>query len=81
MGHDVDLTAWSSDLRLAPEGSTFEDVRVSIGGFGEMFGRGTIGDSGALDFRMTGTRPGGSPVPFAIRGTCAEPVFRPLPKS
>jgi hypothetical protein len=43
-----------------------------------MAGAGTISASGVLDLRMTGTRPGAAPVPFAIRGTCNEPVFRPV---
>jgi AsmA protein len=78
LGRDVDLTSWSATVRLSVEGSVLDDVRASVAGFGEMSGRGTIADGGALDFRMTGTRAHGTPAPFAIRGTCADPVFRPV---
>jgi AsmA protein len=81
LGRDVDLTLWSASVRLSPEGSTMENVRAAISNFGEMAGSGTIGNNGTLDFRMTGTRPRSSPVPFAIRGTCTDPVFRPAPRS
>jgi len=77
LGRDVDLTLWSASVRLSADGGTFEEVRAAISGFGEMAGRGAIGSNGALDFRMTGMRPGSAPVPFTVRGTSSDPVFRP----
>jgi AsmA protein len=76
---DLELTSWRARLRLASDGAALDDIQASIPGFGDMAGKGGIGPDGALEFRMTAAGSRGSAVPFVVRGTFADPVFRALP--
>ena len=77
VGRNVDLTSWSAGFRVSADGAAVESIRASVPGFGEIAGSGNIGNNCTLDFRLTGTQSTGSPVPFTVRGPCADPVFRP----
>ena len=84
-GPDTDVQTLSANIRYAPEGANIQNIRLVVGGVGEVSGAGTVSPQNALSFRMTavvrGTgltaAMGNAPIPFKIEGTASDPQFRP----
>ena len=88
-GPDTEIQTLSANIRLAPEGSTIQDIKLVAPAVGDLSGGGTISPSQALDFKMHVTlhTSGGAlamlgaksdlGVPFLIEGTASNPAFRP----
>jgi hypothetical protein len=80
----------SGNIRVAPEGSTAENLQLIVPSIGELAGGGSVGASSkALDFKMTAklhsggmlASIGNQSIPFTVQGTASDPVFRPDVKS
>lgn len=86
---DMEIQELSSNIRMAPDGLQADDVKLVVPALGELAGSGTVSPASALDFKMSATlHTGGvvalmnnTPIPFAVEGTCSDPVFRPDVKS
>jgi AsmA protein len=84
-GPDTDIQTLSANVRVAPEGSSAQDMKLLIEAIGELTGAGTVSPTNDLDFKMSATVHtsgllaivGNTPIPFTVQGTCANPVFRP----
>jgi AsmA protein len=84
-GPDTDIQTLSANVRVAPEGSSAEDMKLLIEAIGELTGAGTVSPANDLDFKMSATvHTSGllaivdnTPIPFTVEGTCANPVFKP----
>jgi AsmA protein len=84
-GPDTDIETLSSDVRVAPEGTSAQNMKLVVPAIGELSGAGTVSPANALDFRMSAmvhtsgvlAVVGNRPIPFTVQGTCADPVFRP----
>ncbi len=88
-GPNTDIQVLSANVRLAPEGSTVQDIKLVAPAMGELSGNGTISPSHALAFKMHATlhtsggvmdvlgQTGDTGVPFVVEGTASNPVFRP----
>ncbi len=84
-GPDTDIQTLSANVRVAPEGTSAQDMRLLIEAIGELTGAGTVSPAKDLDFKMSATvhtsgllaAVGNTPIPFTVQGTCANPVFRP----
>jgi AsmA protein len=88
-GPDTDLQTFSATVHVAPDGSTFQDIKLIAPALGELNGGGTVSESHALDFKMRASlHTGGialaivgaksdAGIPFVIGGTASNPVFRP----
>jgi AsmA protein len=84
-GLDTNVETLSAKVRVAPEGSTAQDIKFVVPAIGDMTGAGTVSPANDLDFKMSATlRASGlmavvnnTPVPFTVQGTCTDPVFRP----
>jgi AsmA protein len=82
---DTEIRTLSANLRVAPEGTTAQDIKLIVPAIGDLSGGGTVSPANALDFRMSAavrssgllTVAGGTAIPFTVSGTSSEPVFRP----
>jgi AsmA protein len=76
-----EIVSWKSDLKTGNTGLNLENLGVAVAGLGLLTGSGTIAPDSRIDFKMNGIRgltgPKGMAIPFTVRGTCSEPVFRP----
>jgi len=89
-GPNTDIESFSANLRLAPEGTTTDNIQLIVPALGQMTGAGTISAGHALNFNMRATvksaggvmamigqSGGAATIPFVIQGTSSNPVFRP----
>jgi AsmA protein len=88
-GPSTEIQSLTADLRVTPEVTTVQNLKLVVPSLGEVDGAGTIGANHALDFKMVATvRAAGlllaglgqrsSPkVPFFVQGTSSNPVFKP----
>ncbi|HTS49904.1 MAG TPA: AsmA family protein [Bryobacteraceae bacterium] len=84
-GPDTQIQTLSANVRYAPAGATLQDIKLVVGGIGEVDGGGTISPQEALNFKMTATVHSSgiaavmanAPIPFTIEGTASDPQFRP----
>jgi AsmA protein len=86
---DTEFQTARLNLRMAPEGMSFEDIQVVAPAVGELSGGGSMAPNQALAFKMRALmhtsgdvmrmlgQKGDTTVPFTIQGTAADPVFRP----
>jgi AsmA protein len=83
-GPNTEVQTLSANLRIAPDGTSLQDIHLVLPSVGELTGGGTISPRHALDFKMRSTVHGGlisalTPpnIPFSIGGTSSDPQFRP----
>lgn len=91
-GTDTTIQNFSSNVRVAPEGTQANNINLTIAALGVVTGAGTISPAGALNFKMNANLSGsvagdmmkmagiggqGNNVPFAIEGTTSDPKFVP----
>jgi AsmA protein len=83
-GPNMEVQTFSANLRIAPEGTSLQDIHLVVPSLGELSGGGTISPRHALDFKMRATVHAGvlsalTPpnIPFAIGGTSSDPQFKP----
>jgi AsmA protein len=67
---------FSSDVRVAPEGTQAKNIDLDVPSIGTMTGNGTVSPSDQLAFQMQAAVAGLS-VPFAVEGTTSDPKFVP----
>ncbi|HUI53880.1 MAG TPA: AsmA family protein [Bryobacteraceae bacterium] len=84
-GPDTEIQELSSNVRVAPEGMSADEIKLIVPSIGNLEGAGTISPANVLAFKMRATvHTGGvaavvrdTPIPFTVEGTCSEPAFRP----
>lgn len=84
-GPDTEIQSLTANLRIAPDGTSLQDIHVVLPSVGELTGSGTISRSRTLNFNMQASvRPGASVspltasnIPFSITGTSSDPKFQP----
>ncbi|HSW49166.1 MAG TPA: hypothetical protein VLH09_03280, partial [Bryobacteraceae bacterium] len=83
-GPDTDIEVFAAKLKHTPQGTAVEDLQFIAQGVGELKGGGTISPANELDFRMSATVQASrsallskTAIPFFVRGTAMDPVFRP----
>ena len=91
-GSDTSIKNFSSNVRVAPDGTKTDDVNLQVPAVGEIVGTGTISPGGALDYHMNAKLTGGAvsgvtqmaglsgkggAIPFMIQGTTSDPKFVP----
>jgi len=75
-GNDTTIQNFSSDVRVAPEGTQANNINLTVPSIGVLTGGGTVSPANELAFKMNANL-GGMGVPFAIQGTTADPKFIP----
>jgi len=83
-GPNTEVQTLSANLKLAPDGTSLQDIHLVLPSVGELSGGGTISPRHALAFKMRATVRAGvisvlAPpnIPFSIGGTSSDPQFRP----
>lgn len=75
-GNDTTIQNFSSDVRIAPEGTQANNINLNVPAIGVMTGDGTVSPANALAFKMKATL-GGLAIPFDVEGTTSNPKFVP----
>lgn len=86
---DTSIENFSTNARVAPEGTRADNLNLSVPAIGVITGAGTVSPAGALNFKMLANlhggmvgglaqvAGGGKGIPFSIAGTTAKPEFIP----
>jgi AsmA protein len=87
---DTTIENFSTNARMAPEGTRADNLNLSVPAIGVITGAGTVSPAGALNFKMLANLHGGMAgglaqvagagkggIPFSIAGTTAKPEFVP----
>ena len=82
---DTEIQTLSANMRVAPNGTSVQDMKLLVPAIGDLSGAGTVSPANDLDFKMSATVHtsgmlavvGNTPIPFTVQGKCADPVFRP----
>jgi AsmA protein len=69
---DTVIQNFSSNVRVAPEGTRADNINLIVPSLGTATGAGTVSPSNALDFKMKADN-----IPFLIEGTTSDPKFVP----
>ena len=75
-GNDTTIQNFSSDVRVAPEGTQANNINLNVPAIGVMTGDGTVSPANALAFKMKASV-SGLAIPFDIEGTTSAPKFVP----
>jgi len=75
-GNDTTIQNFSSDVRVAPEGTKADNINLNVPSIGVVTGAGTVSPANELAFKMNAAV-GGLGVPFTVAGTTADPKFAP----
>jgi AsmA protein len=75
-GNDTTIQNFSSDVRVAPEGTQANNINLTVPAIGVLTGGGTVSPASELAFKMNASG-GGLEIPFSIAGTAADPKFVP----
>ncbi len=75
-GNDTTIQNFSSDVRVAPEGTQANNINLTVPAIGVVTGGGTVSPANELAFKMNAAM-GGMGIPFAIQGTTSDPKFVP----
>ena len=75
-GNDTTIQNFSSDVRVAPEGTEANNINLTVPSIGVLTGAGTVSPANELAFKMSADV-GGMGIPFSIQGTTADPKFQP----
>jgi AsmA protein len=84
-GPNTEIQTLSANLRVAPDGTEAQDIKLLVPALGDLTGDGTVSPANALNFKMSAmvhtsgllAVAGNRPIPFIVSGTCSDPVFRP----
>jgi AsmA protein len=75
-GNDTTIQNFSSDVRVAPDGTQANNINLNIPAIGVLTGGGTVSPSNELAFKMNASV-GGLGIPFGVQGTTSDPKFVP----
>ncbi len=75
-GNDTTIKNFSSDVRVAPEGTQANNINLTVPSIGVLTGAGVVSPANELAFMMNAAV-SGLGIPFAIQGTTADPKFVP----
>jgi AsmA protein len=75
-GNDTTIQNFSSDVRVAPEGTKADNINLNVPSIGLVTGAGTVSPANELAFKMNAAV-GGMGIPFGVTGTTADPKFSP----
>lgn len=71
-GNTTTIQNFSSNVRVAPEGTRADNINLSAPPLGSVTGEGTISPSNALDFKLKADS-----IPILVTGTTSDPKFAP----
>jgi AsmA protein len=75
-GNDTPIQNFSSDVRVAPDGTKADNINLNVPSIGVVTGAGTVSPASELAFKLNAAV-GGLGIPFTVAGTTADPKFVP----
>ena len=75
-GNDTTIQNFSSDVKMAPQGTAANNINLTVPAIGVLTGNGTVSPANQLAFKMN-AQVSGMGVPFGITGTTSDPKFTP----
>jgi len=75
-GNDTTIQNFSSNVRVAPEGTKADNINLNVPSIGVVTGAGTVSPANQLAFKMNAAL-GGMGIPFSVEGTTSDPKFVP----
>jgi AsmA protein len=75
-GNDTTIQNFSSDVKMAPQGTAANNINLTVPAIGVLTGNGTVSPTNQLAFKMN-AQVGGMGVPFGVTGTTSDPKFTP----
>jgi len=75
-GNDTSIQNFSSDVRVAPEGTKADNINLTVPSIGVVTGGGTVSPANQLAFKMNAAV-AGNQIPFGVTGTTSDPKFTP----
>jgi len=75
-GNDTTIQNFSSNVRVAPEGTRADNISLTVPSIGVVTGAGTVSPSNELAFKLNAAV-GGMGIPVTVSGTTSDPKFLP----
>jgi AsmA protein len=75
-GNDTTIQNFSSDVKMAPQGTEANNINLTVPAIGVLTGGGTVSPNNDLAFKMKADV-GGMGIPFGVTGTTSDPKFTP----
>lgn len=76
-GNDTTIQNFSSNVRVAPDGTRADNLNLTVPAIGVVTGAGVISPSNELAFKLNANVGGLGDVPIAVSGTTSDPKFMP----
>jgi AsmA protein len=76
-GNDTTIQNFSSNVRVAPEGTRADNINLTIPSIGVVTGAGTVSPANELAFKLNAAVGGLGAVPIMVSGTTSDPKFMP----
>jgi AsmA protein len=76
-GNDTTIQNFSSNVRVAPEGTRAENINLTVPSLGVVTGAGTVSPSNELAFKLSANVGGMGAIPLTVSGTTSDPKFLP----
>jgi AsmA protein len=75
-GNDTAIQNFSSNVRVAPDGTRADNINLNVPSIGVVTGAGTVSPSNQLAFKLNAAV-GGMGIPVTVSGTTSDPHFLP----
>ncbi len=76
-GNDTTIQNFSSDVRVAPDGTRADKINLTVPSIGVVTGAGTVSPSNELAFKLNANVGGMGAIPIVVSGTTSDPKFMP----
>jgi len=76
-GNDTTIQNFSSNVRVAPDGTRADNINLTVPSIGVVTGAGVVSPSNELAFKLNADVAGMGAVPFVVSGTTSDPKFMP----
>ncbi len=76
-GNDTTIQNFSSNVRVAPDGTRADNINLTVPSIGVVTGAGVVSPSNELAFKLNANVGGLGAVPIAVSGTTSDPKFMP----
>jgi AsmA protein len=76
-GNDTAIQNFSSNVRVAPDGTRADNINLTVPSIGVVTGAGTVSPSNELAFKLNANVGGLGAVPIQVSGTTSDPKFMP----
>jgi AsmA protein len=76
-GNDTTIQNFSSNVRVAPEGTRADNINLTVPSIGVVTGAGTVSPANELAFKLSANVGGMGAIPLTVSGTTSDPKFLP----